>query len=203
MTTGLKNAAGTDLDSLLEPIGSFTPVANVGYKTSDGVDLSQRFAGVAYGSAASATGFKNSAGTDLGSVFAAIGTTAHLVSPLDGGAASNFGTSSPVDAYLTFATNGVITLTNDPDQNWYTPTTTGIGSSYSIRATLDSGDTPSGTLGSWLTLNTNRTWSFSVSTPPIVEIKSCSLTIEIALTSDTSTVLSSGTYTIYAEVDES
>ena len=64
---------GTNLDSLFEPLGSFTKRADVGF-ISGASDISNRFApaseGTAYGGT---TGFR-SGGTDIGLLFAAIGS---------------------------------------------------------------------------------------------------------------------------------
>jgi hypothetical protein len=77
---------------------------------------------------------------------------------------ANFGPSS---ASLTFATDGqtsqlgVSTNISAQVPNWYTPTTTGIGSSYWVRAqtfSLTSGAATSGSLNTWLALSTTRTW---------------------------------------------
>lgn len=51
----------------------------------------------------------------------------------------------------------------------------GLNSDYEVRATLVSGDTPSGTLGSWLACSTDRTWSLAA----VDEELFCSLSIQI------------------------
>lgn len=51
---------------------------------------------------------------------------------------------------------------------------------YEVRATLEDGDTPLGTLDVWLNLGTDRTWSLSAPD----DDKSCNLTIEIRRASD-------------------
>lgn len=43
--------------------------------------------------------------------------------------------------------------------NWFSPTTASIGNSYWVEATLSSGDSPSGSLGTRLALSTGRQWS--------------------------------------------
>lgn len=65
--------------------------------------------------------------------------------------------------------------------NWVNPSTK--AADWEIRAVLDSGDTPTGTLGTWLSLSSNREWSFSVSSP---ESLSCVLTFEFRRVGDTS-----------------
>lgn len=62
-------------------------------------------------------------------------------------------------ASCTLNTDG--TCTNTPSTsptNWYTPTTGSIGTGYWVRATATSGSLSSGTTGSWLQLNSARTW---------------------------------------------
>lgn len=64
-------------------------------------------------------------------------------------------------ASVTMATDGAMSFAgNSPPaaQDWYTPTTVGIGSSYWVVATLNSGSLSSGTTGSTLALSSNRTW---------------------------------------------
>lgn len=62
----------------------------------------------------------------------------------------------------------------------------GSGSDYESRATLNSGDTPTGTLATWQALSTTRTWELSTSSGSLA----CNLTIEIRDVA-TSTVLAS------------
>lgn len=64
--------AGTDLDSLFEPRGTFTKRADVGF-TIAGTDISNNYASASDGVAYGTTGFSAN-GTDIGTLFAAIGT---------------------------------------------------------------------------------------------------------------------------------
>lgn len=55
--------------------------------------------------------------------------------------------------------------------NWYSPTTTSIGSSYWVKATFTtttapsgSGNTTTGTFGSWGQITANQTWTWSTAT---------------------------------------
>lgn len=73
----------------------------------------------------------------------------------------------------------------------------GVNSDYEVRATLASGDTPSGTLATWLLLSTTRSWSLTQS---VAGTKTCNLTIEIRRVSD-SVVLDTATATITATVE--
>ena len=78
---------------------------------------------------------------------------------------------------------------------WSAAPDVGVGADYEIRATLLSGTTPtSGTLGTWLSLSSNRSWSMVRSTDGT---SSCSLTIEIRDTA-TSTVQGTATWSLSA-----
>lgn len=70
----------------------------------------------------------------------------------------------------------------------------GSVSQYETRATLNSGSTPSGTLGSWLSLSTTRDWELTTASGNIT----CSLTVEIRRASN-GEVLDSATITLTAE----
>ena len=77
--------------------------------------------------------------------------------------------------------------------DWVTPKASAPGT-YEARATLDSGDTPTGTLNTWLALTSNRAWSLTQST---VGSQQAELTIEIRKGSGSA--LASATITLYAE----
>jgi hypothetical protein len=77
--------------------------------------------------------------------------------------------------------------------DWVTPKTSAPGT-YEARATLDSGDTPTGTLGTWLALTSNRAWTL---TQIATGSKEASLTVEIRKGSGSA--LASATITLYAE----
>lgn len=104
---------------------------------------------------------------------------------------------APATASITFESDGdIITVgsfTVDAG-DWISPKSAAPGS-YEIRATLNSGDTPTGTLGSWLALSSNRTWTL---TKPgtLLGIRECELTIEIGFGG---TVLDSTIVTLTAE----
>lgn len=77
--------------------------------------------------------------------------------------------------------------------NWKTPT---IGSTaFFVRATLDLGDSPTGTLDTWLATSSNRIWSLSASAG---ESFSSFLTIEIASDSGGTTIVASASITLVA-----
>lgn len=79
----------------------------------------------------------------------------------------------------------------DSGTDWRIPN--GSGAGYHVRATLDSGDTPTGTLSSWLALSTSREWYFDILTGS----KNCNLTIAVS-DDGGSTTLDSATYTLNA-----
>ena len=66
MATGIKNAAGTDTDSLFY---SGNAAITTGFKRADGTDLGSIYAAYTTGTKVSATGLKNSAGTDFADLF--------------------------------------------------------------------------------------------------------------------------------------
>lgn len=78
-------------------------------------------------------------------------------------------------------------------ETWYTPTGGTPGNSYWIRATLDSGSTPTGTFGSWTQMSSTQTWSAAAFNPGTFD---CVFTIEIASDSGGSTIVATAQYTI-------
>lgn len=72
------------------------------------------------------------------------------------------------------------------------PSTVG---NYEVRATLNSGTTPTGTLNTWLNLGTTREWTLTASTGNFL---TCNLTIEIRDTA-TSTVRATATLTLESD----
>lgn len=86
--------------------------------------------------------------------------------------------------------NGVYSQQEQWDSD---PTTVG---NYEVRATLVSGDTPSGSaLSTWLVLSSDRTWQLSASPGNFL---ACTLTIEIR---DTATSTVRATATVDLEAD--
>lgn len=87
---------------------------------------------------------------------------------IDNGSLSDVGFGGTSQVTFTLNTNGTITatgnLTSYSDTNWYEPTTTGIGSSYQVQVTAG-GDTSSltGTLNSYQTISSARSWTLSTS----------------------------------------
>lgn len=108
MSTGFRNASGTDFDDVFDPYVQGTKPAATGYRTSDGVDLNQRFAPLVYGTAAAATGFRLSSGADVNTLWAAKGTASYAL-PIDGTLYSqgvNIPSAGSGNATLTFAISG-------------------------------------------------------------------------------------------------
>jgi hypothetical protein len=120
-----------------------------------------------------------------------------LVVPLPGGSFS-YQSGSSITVTLQFASDGtantVVTGQGTIFQHrWWTK---GSNPNAYVRATLQSGDTPSGTLNTWLQLNTTRQWSVTASAQG--QVRFSSLLIQISLDGG-NTVASSGTYQIEAE----
>jgi hypothetical protein len=80
------------------------------------------------------------------------------------GTASATVVGSTATATLTLNTNGTITATANPTVPWFSPTTTSIGSSYWVRATVNSGSLSAGTTGSWVSLASAQSWSANQTT---------------------------------------
>ncbi len=74
---------------------------------------------------------------------------------------------SEATAGISFNNNGSYALYYNGvpivDGYWITPQTN--ISEYEIYATLDSGDTPTGTFSSWLPLSTSRSWTLASTSP--------------------------------------
>jgi hypothetical protein len=120
-----------------------------------------------------------------------------LVVPLPGGFFS-YSSDSAITVTLQFASNGTVNSVATGygtafAHRWWTK---GSNSNVYVRATLQSGDTPSGTLNTWLQLNTTRQWGVTASNQG--QTRTSSLLIQISLDGG-NTVASSGTYTIEAE----
>lgn len=79
------------------------------------------------------------------------------------------------------------------DSYWLTPQTN-MGD-YEIRATLSSGDTPNGTIGSWTALSTTQEWTLTEGT--FDDTDTCVLLIEIRWTGN-NVVQDSASYTLTA-----
>jgi hypothetical protein len=120
-----------------------------------------------------------------------------LVVPLPGGFFS-YQSGSAITVTLQFASDGTVNtvVTGQGTIFQHRWRTRGSNPNAYVRATLQSGATPSGTLNTWLQLNTTRQWSVTASNQG--QTVTSSLLIEISLDGG-NTVASSGTYTIQAE----
>jgi hypothetical protein len=90
-------------------------------------------------------------------------------------------------------------------ENWYSPTTAGVGSSYWIRATVQSGQAPNGgsdsPINTWVALSTGPTWSY-LSSSGVAGSRSGTLLFQISSNSSGTNIVSSGTAYFYAEHDQ-
>lgn len=85
-------------------------------------------------------------------------------------------------------------------RNWFTPTQSGIGGSYWVRATLVSGDTPTGSgLNTWLPLSGVRTWTLTAPSGGAFSSRRCTLQIQIASDAAGANVVTSGATTLSVE----
>lgn len=73
----------------------------------------------------------------------------------------------------------------------------GLNSDFEVRATLASGDTPTGTLNTWQACSSDRSWSVSA-TGGGGAVKSCVLTIELRDAASPNTVRDSASITLTA-----
>jgi hypothetical protein len=104
---------------------------------------------------------------------------------------------SPVSASASYAINSDGTVRDHDGNTLETWLDAGAASSFEVRATLSSGSTPGGTLGSWLACSTSREW-FIIASGPVVQ--TCTLLIEIR-NAATLAVLDSATVTMTAQRD--
>jgi len=142
---------GTDLDSLLAPLGSGWPTAGTQSFAVGGTDIASRYAiassGTAYGST---TGYTLN-GIDVGTIFAGLGTTNVVVSTI-----STLSVSAALGAPSGTGTTGTTTVTaSKGKQSGYTYTwvITGAGtingqstSTASVTATVGAGSTTTGSI---------------------------------------------------------
>jgi hypothetical protein len=82
--------------------------------------------------------------------------------------------------------------------SWFEPETVGIGSSYWIRLTVNSGTSPSGTVGVWLALSSSRSWTLTRTT---IGVSTGNYTLEIASDSGGVSVVASASITMTADVE--
>jgi hypothetical protein len=130
-----------------------------------------------------------------------------IVNPISGNGndyTDQIGDPGGASSAIRFNTNGSMdwisngTGTVDIPTGWFFPVATGIGSSYWVRATVTAGTFSSGTVDTWLALSSARSWSVIRNAPP--GSKSCTATYEIASDSGGTTIVSSASITVTAEV---
>ena len=134
----------------------------------------------------------------LTAFFGSGGPLIRLTSPVSIAYASG-GIFSAIAGYRVDSDSFVYTAANfngvySQQEQWDSdPTTVG---NYEVRATLVSGNTPSGSaLSTWLVLSSDRTWQLSASPGNLL---ACTLTIEIRDTA-TSTVRATASVTLEAD----
>lgn len=109
------------------------------------------------------------------------------------------GLGAPKTASIQFLSNGEIRNHNSIKiDDWFIPSTTGIGSAYEIIADSASPDTPDGgaAMDTWLPLSSSRTWSETRSTTG-VDLVTFNVRIRSA---GSGTVLGTCAVTLRAEV---
>lgn len=104
-------------------------------------------------------------------------------------------------ASITLGSNGVVSETgaaadnSSPGANWFSPTQTGIGSQYWVRATVTVGaSTDTGTFGSWLSLSAGQSWGQNSAT----STKSTTFTLEFATDAAGANIVKTVTGTVVA-----
>jgi hypothetical protein len=87
-------------------------------------------------------------------------------------------------------------------ENWYVPNTTGIGSSYWIKATVTSGAQPSGTsVGLWVSLSSTASWGNFASGDG--SVSSSTLFVQISSSATGTPVVASGNVTLIIQIASS
>jgi len=131
------------------------------------------------------------------------GRFATRVEHLYGGSLTDNEVSASAYVNLQFNSNGSVTTSGGTSYvstiggTWHDAFPT--GSDYDIKVDVVSGDIPTGdSLGSWISLGTNRQWQTSSSLPGSGSaVTQCSLTISIRKAASL-LVVASNTYTMYA-----
>lgn len=101
-----------------------------------------------------------------------------------------FGSGGGVfNAVFTIAATGFVNATGNPSEPWIVPQT-GMGN-YQVLASLLEGELSSGTVGTWLSLSTSRSWEVS---SPDFDLNQASLLIQIRRASDSVVVASTSVY---------
>lgn len=103
MTTGFRNASGTDFDDVFDPYVQGTKPGATGYRTSDGVDLNQRFAPLSFGTAAAVQGYRLASGADVNTLWAGKGTAQYSL-PINGQTFTGYSSGAVSSAMAASAT---------------------------------------------------------------------------------------------------
>jgi hypothetical protein len=127
-----------------------------------------------------------------------------IITPLPGGTSSGANTGGIVTVNLTFGNDGSVVATGTGVAYWITGPVNHRwcaslpSSTYYVRATVTSGEVSGGTTGTWLSTDVNRSWSRN---RDATGISSATLLIEIATDSNGSNIITSGSYTITAIIE--
>lgn len=202
MAAGYRNTAGVDFDSLFDPFQEGTPPANTGFRDLGGVDLAGRYAPISFGTKGPNVGYRTSATLDVSNLWAAIGTAVYAVlgvptsmEDFKSGVQGGGGVTATVtarwqrDGDTSWATGGVFT------GEWYPGGAATIGDDYDIRFTQTAssgGGTFTGTLNTWMQINADRVFTFSVSRNVIGTsgVLTRTILVEIRRRSDNAVVVS-------------
>lgn len=112
--------------------------------------------------------------------------------------------ASQATASIEFQTNGTVVGANDPQPNWFDPTTVGIGSSYWVLVNAPTvGAFTVGTTGSRLALSSTRLYSVTTSGGGVVRTAEAQATYQIWNAASGGSQVGSGTITLFAQVDNS
>ena len=212
MPASIRNSAGTDLDSIFEPLqggddSTYRLASAVGYRDSSGVDLKDKYVVRAKGGAAAAVSIRDSSGNDLNAVFAAIGTVtrAGVTNPLPSvvGYRDNSGGEGSSTASLQWSTDGVIYGSfgqigsgSEAKGDWYTPTTAGAGNSLYLKIVVQNGIVSGLTSGTWYLLNTQRAMTRGA---PASQYAESNGTYSISTTASDAGIIRSGSWTLWAQ----
>jgi hypothetical protein len=136
MTSGYRNSAGVDFDSLFDPYVQGTKPAATGYRTSDGVDLNQRFAPITFGTKGPDVSYRLSGGADASTLWAAIGTASYGL-PIQGNVYSQ-------NTRIAHSSSGFAALTFQAAASGWSVSGSGSGTLTPAAGTRDSGSLPAG-----------------------------------------------------------
>ncbi len=105
----------------------------------------------------------------------------------------NAGVTLQSDGTCTFLSSGGSAPTSN---QWFTPTTTGIGSTHWVFCTVNSGSLSGGTAGVWLALSAGQSFSRNRTT---VGTSAANITLQLATDSGGANIVDSATFNLDAE----